>query len=210
MSPGKPTAGQSLRPAEMVANANEIATWDRNNCIAKMQIFMTLEHAVADLYDDKAVASELWSALWAHFEGKGLVAVAALAAQLWQYVMLLDKDMTVQVQEIKSIALKLKNLGFPLSEEYQAIVILIALPHDWSTLHTIILNKSGSLSLQDTIDSILKHKTTLQQQQESVMIVHNRLKSWSPALPNVKLQDNKKSFAQIAKMRAIILPNAGQ
>jgi len=63
MSPGKPTAGQSLRPAEMVANANEIATWDRNNCIAKMQIFMTLEHAVADLYDDKAVASELWSAL---------------------------------------------------------------------------------------------------------------------------------------------------
>ncbi len=57
--------------------------------------------------------------------------------------MLLDKDMMVQVQEIKSIALKLKNLGFPLSEEYQVIMILIALPHEWSTLHTIILNKSG-------------------------------------------------------------------
>src|SRR5260221_11821781 len=102
--------------------------------------------------------------------------------------MLLDKDMMVQVQEIKSIASKLKNLGFPLSEEYQVIMILIALPHEWSTLHTIILNKSGPLSLQDTIDSILKHETTLQQQQESAMIVHNRLKS----------------------MRAITLPNAGQ
>src|SRR5258708_9772906 len=113
--------------------------------------------------------------------------------------MLLDKDMMVQVQEIKSIALKLKNLRFPLSEEYQAIAILITLPHDWSTLHTIILNKSGSLSLQDTIDSILKHKTTLQQQQESVMIVHNRLKSQSPTLPNVKSQDNKKSFCTNCK-----------
>ena len=91
--------------------------------------------------------------------------------------MLPDKDMMVQVQEIKSIALKLKNLRFPLLEEYQAIMILITLPHEWSTLRTIILNKSGSLSLQDTIDSILEHETTLRQQQESAMIVHNRPKS---------------------------------
>ncbi len=113
--------------------------------------------------------------------------------------MLPDKDMTVQVQEIKSIASKLKNLGFPLSEEYQAIAILIALPHEWSTLCTIILNKSGSLSLQDTIDSILEHETTLRQQQESAMIVYNRLKSRSPALPNVKSQNNKKSFCTNCK-----------
>ncbi len=113
--------------------------------------------------------------------------------------MLPDKDMMVQVQEIKSIALKLKNLRFPLSEEYQAIAILITLPHEWSTLHTIILNKSGSLSLQDTIDLILEHETTLRQQQESAMIVYNRLKSRSPALPNVKSQNNKKSFCTNCK-----------
>src|SRR5258708_14299527 len=199
MLAGNATMGQSLRPMDTVANADDIAVWDRNNHISKMQIFMTLEHAVANLYDDKAVASELWNALRARFEGKGLVAVAALAAQLWRYVMLPDKDMTVQVQEIKSIALKLKNLRFPLSEEYQTIAILIALPHKWSTLHTIILNKSGSLSLQDTIDSILKHETTLWQQKESAMIVHNRPKSRSPAPPNVKSQDNKKSFCTNCK-----------
>ena len=62
------------------SNADDIAAWDRSNHIAKMQIFMTLEHAVANLYDDKSVASELWSALQAHFEGKGLVAVVTLAA----------------------------------------------------------------------------------------------------------------------------------
>src|SRR5260221_4396993 len=130
MSPGKATVGQSLRPTDTVANADDIAMWDRNNHISKMQIFMTLEHAVADLYDDKAVASELWNALQACFEGKGLVAVAALAARLWRYVMLPDKDMTVQVQEIKSIASKLKNLGIPLLEEDQSISSLITLPHE--------------------------------------------------------------------------------
>ncbi len=78
--------------------------------------------------------------------------------------------MAVQVQEIKGITLKLKNLRFPLLDEYQAIVILIALPHKWSTLHTIILNKTGSLSLQDTVNSILKHaewETALLAERES-------------------------------------------
>ena len=178
----------------MVANANDIAAWDRNNCITKMQIFMTLEHAITNLYDDKTVASELWSTLQACFEGKGLIAVATLVAQLWWYVMLPDKDMMVQVQEIKGIASKLKNLGFPLLEEYQAIAILIALPHKWSTLCMIILNKSESLSLQDTINSILEHETTLQQQQESAMITQNRPKSRSPALPNTKSKNTMKPF----------------
>src|SRR5258708_3532161 len=126
-----------------------------------MQVFMMLEHGVADLFDDKTIASELWDALCAHFEGKVLVTMAALAARLWQYVILPDKDIMIQIQEIKSITSKLKNLGFPLSEEYQAIAILIALPHEWSTLWTIILNKSGPLSLQETVDSIVEHETTL-------------------------------------------------
>src|SRR5260370_20279548 len=102
MSPGKATTGQSLRLTDTVANADNIAMWDRNNHISKMQIFMTLEHAIADLYDDKAIASELWNALQDHFEGKGLVAVAALAARLCRYLMFPDKDMTVQFQQIKT------------------------------------------------------------------------------------------------------------
>ena len=36
MSPGKATARHSLGPADMVANADDIAAWDRNNCVAKM------------------------------------------------------------------------------------------------------------------------------------------------------------------------------
>ena len=84
--------------------------------------------------------------------------------------MLLDKDMMVQIQEIKNITSKLKNLGYPLSEEYQ---ILITLPHEWSTLQTIILNKSGLLMLQDTINSIVEHETMLWQQHDTAIIAHH-------------------------------------
>ena len=90
--------------ASTTSNANKIAAWDRGNQVARMQVFMTLEDSVADLFDDKEIASGLWAALQVQFEGKGLVAVAGLAAQLWRYVMLLDKDMMVQIQEIKNIS----------------------------------------------------------------------------------------------------------
>ena len=103
-----------------------------------------------------------------------------------------DKDIMVQIQEIKGIASKLKNLGFPLSEEYQAIAILIALPQDWSTLQMIILNKSGQLTLQETVDSIVEHETTLRQQQENVMFVQNRPKSKSPLPPHTKSKNAEK------------------
>ena len=58
------------------------------------------------------------------------------------------------VTEIKSIALKLGCLGYPLSEEYQAMGILMALPPEWSFIHSIILNKTGPFTLQGTVDSL--------------------------------------------------------
>src|SRR5260370_10304784 len=85
------------------SNANTIAAWDKGNRVVRMQVFMTLDHSVANLFDDKEIASQLWVALRARFEGKGLVAVAGLAAWSWRYAMLPDKDMTVQIQEIKNI-----------------------------------------------------------------------------------------------------------
>jgi len=45
------------------SNANTIAAWDRGNRVARMQVFMTLEHSVADLFDDKEIALGLWATL---------------------------------------------------------------------------------------------------------------------------------------------------
>ena len=46
----------------------------------------------------------------------------------------------MQIQEIKNMASWLKTLGYPLSEEYQAIALLTALPDEWDNIHDIILN----------------------------------------------------------------------
>src|SRR5260370_27205565 len=65
------------------------------------------------------------------------------------------------------------------------MVVLQALPTNWNTIHSIILNKSGPFTLQGTIDALLEHETTLQQQHDSVLMVHHDCKSRSPAPPNV-------------------------
>src|SRR5260370_2269938 len=57
-------------------------------------------------------------------------------------------------------------------------------PSDWNTICSIILNKSGAFTLQGTIDALLEHENTLQQQHENVLMVHHDHKSWSPTPPN--------------------------
>jgi len=59
----KVATGSTLGSKPNIGNADEIMAWDKGNHIARMQIFMTLEHTVADLFNDKAMASELWAAL---------------------------------------------------------------------------------------------------------------------------------------------------
>ncbi len=126
---------------------------------------MTLEHEVTSLVSKKNTALDVWLALHSKFEGKGLTALSMLATQFWTYWMLLDQDIMAQVQEIKSIALKLSSLGYPLSEEYQAMGILMALPPEWSLICSIILNKTGPFTLQDTVNSLLEYENTLKQDQ---------------------------------------------
>src|SRR6266481_6179146 len=87
-----------------------------------------------------------------------------------------------QVQEIKSIALKLGSLSYPLSDEYQAMGILMALPPEWSLIHSIILNKTGPFTLQGTVDSLLEYENTLKQDQGAALVAHQgqKLKSSPP------------------------------
>src|SRR5260370_18254555 len=133
----------------------------------------------------KEVAADIWSTLKSCFEGKGLTAIAMLASKLWQYDIQTKNDMSVQIQDMKNIALKLSSLGYPLSDEYQAMAVLQALPSDWNTIQSIILNKSGPFMLQGTIDALLEHETTLWQQHENMLMVCHDHKSQSPAPPNV-------------------------
>src|SRR5258708_2994122 len=85
--------------------------------------------------------------------------------------------MATQVQEIKNMAIKVKSLGYPLSEEFQTIAVLTALLSKWNTIHNIILNKTGKFSLQATIDALLEHETVLKHDQENALVSSQSSKS---------------------------------
>src|SRR5260370_12651795 len=85
--------------------------------------------------------------------------------------------MATQVQEIKNMAIQLKSLRYPLSEEFQTIAILTALLSKWNTICNIILNKTRKISLQATIDALLEHETVLKHDQENALVSSQSSKS---------------------------------
>ena len=84
--------------------------------------------------------------------------------------------MATQVQEIKNMAIKLKSLRYPLSEEFQTIAILTTLS-EWNTICNIILNKTRKISLQATIDALLEHEMVLKHDQENALVLSQSSKS---------------------------------
>src|SRR5258708_32682589 len=96
-----------------------------------------------------------------------------LASKLWQYTILTENDISMQIQDMKNIALKLGSLGYPLSNEYQAIADLWALPAKWGTIRSSILNKSRPFILQVTIDALLDNETPLQQTHTNMLGCHH-------------------------------------
>ena len=84
--------------------------------------------------------------------------------------MLLDRDMMTQIQEITSIVLDINGLGFPIADEFKITVILKALPLEWSTICTILLNQPN-LKLQGTIDALLGHENVLKWEQGDTLFV---------------------------------------
>ncbi len=115
-------------------NLSDIDKWEQANLEAQIQIFMTLDYEVASLANGKEVTADLWATLKSHFKGNGLMAIAMLASKLWQYMILTKNDISMQIQDMKNISLKLSSLGYPLSDEYQAIAILWALPAKWGMI----------------------------------------------------------------------------
>ena len=100
------------------------------------------------------------------------------------------------------MAIKLKSLGYPLSEEFQTIAILTALPSEWNTIHNIILNKTGKFSLQATIDALLEHEMVLKHDQENALVSSQ---SYFSQIPTQRVP--KDQCAQIA--RDLVIPWTG-
>src|SRR5260221_242100 len=93
--------------------------------------------------------------------------------------------MAMQIQEIKNMASWLKTLGYPLSEEYQAIALLTALPDEWDNICDTILNQSRSFTVQGTVNTLLEHETILKDKQQNALLTCHGHKS-KPGTSNPK------------------------
>ena len=93
--------------------------------------------------------------------------------------------MATQIQEIKNMASRLRTLGYPLSEEYQAIALLMALLDEWDNIHDIILNQSRLFTLQGMVNTLLEHETILKDKQQNALLTCHGHKS-KPGTSNLK------------------------
>ena len=188
--PASSTGKDPSTSAPIISNADQIRTWDQGNREALLQIILNCKYEVAAQVTNTDLALEAWSAIHSRFEGKGSTAVAALFSQLWGYRLLPERDMLIQIQEIKSITAKLRSLGYPTDDDYQAMLVINTLPPEWNMIWAIILHKPSKPSLQTTIDTIIQHETTLQQQQENALLTRNGLRHAKSA-PSMKSKNPK-------------------
>jgi len=102
------------------------------------------------------------------------------------------------------MAIKLKSLRYPLSEEFQTIAVLTALLSEWNTICDIILNKTRKFSLQATIDALLEHETVLKHDQENALVSSQ---SYFSQIPTQRVLKDR--CAQIARDLVILWTNVG-
>jgi len=170
-------------PSTTITNADEIRKWEKSNREAFLYIINSVSEQVASMFTANRTAFGAWGVLIKKYTGRGLQAVAHLMKKLWRSTMTLDRDLGLQMQEYRDTALKLKGLGYEISEDLQTIAIILSLPPEYVTLKTILLTTDTPPGLQDTIDTIQSHETQLRQESENALLSrsshHKRMKSKS-------------------------------
>ena len=122
-------SGSASGSGSTLMNEATIEEWDKANCEALIQIILTLEWEVAALVTRKSLAFKAWSTIKNWFDGCSIQSVAYLMTKLWWSMMTLNCEPLLQIQEVKECAQCLKSLGYKISNELQAIAIILSHVH---------------------------------------------------------------------------------
>jgi len=171
---GKSTSGSASGSGSTPTNQAAIDEWDKANRETLIQIVLTLQHEVAALVTGKSLASEAWTAVKSRFDGRGIQSVAYLMTKLWRSTMTLDRELLPQIQEVKECAQKLKSLGYEISDELQAIAIILSLPPEYETLQTILTTRDSPPTLDQTVYTIQAHELKRKRDQENTLLSTSR------------------------------------
>ena len=151
-------------------NQAPIDKWDKANWETLIQIVLTLQHEVATLVTGKSLTLEAWTAVKSRFDGRGIQSVTYLMTKLWRSTMTLDHELLPQIQEVKDCAQKLKSLGYEISNELQAIAIILSLPLEYETLQTILTTCNSPPTLDQMVYTIQAHELKRKCDQENILL----------------------------------------
>ena len=130
--------------------------WVTRNCEACQQITLTLEDDLLMGVMHLSDANAIWTALCTRYEGSGVQAISYLMGKIWCEQFNDASNLEMQINELRSHALKLANLGFALPDNILTIAILLSLPPSYGTLQTSIgVTTDDELNSQKVVALIL-------------------------------------------------------
>ena len=118
--------------------------------------------------------------------------VAYLMTKLWRSTMTLDRELLPQIQEVKECAQRLTSLGYEISDELQAIAIILSLPLEYETLQTILTTHDSPPTLEQTVYTIQAHELKRRRDQENVLLSGTRPLKGKPTRPRGKPLDRSR------------------
>ncbi|KAF8713823.1 GAG-pre-integrase domain, partial [Rhizoctonia solani] len=136
--PDSLTKAEQKDTAKVASYKDSIAKWTKRDEDAFAQITLNMEDgAMADVMDT-TTSNAAWTRIIERWEGKGVQSLSFLYQQLTLTKILEDDDIATGLNNLLSIASKMKTLGEPVSDLMMAQIMMNALPPTYAIVNTVI------------------------------------------------------------------------
>ncbi|KAF8749274.1 transposition, RNA-mediated [Rhizoctonia solani] len=136
--PDSLTKAKQKDTAKVASYKDLIAKWTKRDKDAFAQITLNMEDgAMADIMDT-TTSNAVWTQIIEQWEGKGIQSLSFLYQQLTSTKILEDDDIATGLNNLLSIASKMKTLGEPVSNLMMAQIMMNVLPPTYAIVNTVI------------------------------------------------------------------------
>ena len=116
--------------------------------ICRGHILNALSDRLYDLYTDTQSAVEIWNALEFKYKAEEEGTKKFLISKYFDFKMVDDKPILVQVHELQALANKLRAVKIDITETFQVGAIIAKLPSTWNDYQKKLLHNTEDYSLE--------------------------------------------------------------
>ncbi|EUC57664.1 Copia-like polyprotein/retrotransposon, partial [Rhizoctonia solani AG-3 Rhs1AP] len=154
--------GTDSLPAELSSADAKVATkvsdqaeavkkWQKREDDAFAQVTLNMEDGAMTDVMEATSAKDAWTRVVERWEGKGMQSISFLYQQLINTKIGEEEDLTAAINNLRSLASKMKTLGEPLSDAILAQIMMRALPDSYAILNTVITSTPGAVVTSDIV-----------------------------------------------------------